>query len=110
MKWPGVAVAVLLLAAQGSAATAGSPPDEDDPEPLDSITVAASHELVEAATDPLIGAGWIDDSVPLNDFTRLRAGEVADICTAAGAAPANPRRRLGVLVTRYWSNSAGSCF
>jgi len=62
---------------------------------MDSITAAASHEIVEAATDPLVGTGWINDSVvddPHGDFfsnlingfsnvsTDLKVGETADIC------------------------------
>jgi hypothetical protein len=77
---------------------------------LDEITVAATHELVEAATDPLILAGWIDNSVTMTNFARLSSGEAADICSGAGAVPTGPRHVNGVLVARYWSNSAGACF
>ncbi|HEY7289868.1 MAG TPA: hypothetical protein VH583_08530 [Vicinamibacterales bacterium] len=59
------------------------------------ITEAASHEILEAATDPLVGTGWINDSVVtdvhgnfftdlINEFsnvsTDLKVGEAADIC------------------------------
>lgn len=80
-----------------------------DPAPLDGISVAASHELVEASTDPLLLSGWVDNSVSLTNFSRLIAGEAADICSGAGAVQANPVRRLGVLLAPYWSNSRGAC-
>jgi hypothetical protein len=55
----------------------------------------ASHEIVEAATDPLVGTGWINDAVIYdlhgNFFSEvvqlfsninldLKVGEVADVC------------------------------
>lgn len=80
-----------------------------DAAPLDSITVAASHELIEAATDPFPLAGWINNNVTLGGFSRLIRGEAADICSPGGAVPTGAVQR-GVLVARYWSNSAGACF
>jgi hypothetical protein len=44
--------------------------------PLDIITIGASHELAEAATDPFpppLGGAWIDDQLDIY-------GEVADLC------------------------------
>jgi hypothetical protein len=61
----------------------------------DHITTAASHEIIEAATDPVVGTGWINDSVVtdvhgnffsnlISEFsnisTDLKVGEAADIC------------------------------
>ena len=61
---------------------------------------AATHEIIEAATDPLVGTGWINNSVVTeaegdNFFEKLvasfsaleldlKAGEAADICEAGG--------------------------
>ena len=64
----------------------------------DHITEAASHEIVEAATDPLVGTGWMNNIVTGSDGNilsltidqlsnvglDLRAGEVADICEEGG--------------------------
>jgi hypothetical protein len=80
-----------------------------DVSPIDGISVAASHELVEASTDPLLLAGWIDNSVTIGGFMRLITGEAADICSSSGAVPTAPVRRGGVLVAPYWSNSRGAC-
>lgn len=59
------------------------------------IQAAASHEIIEAATDPLVGTGWINDAVVDdlhgNFFSEvvqvfsninldLKVGEVADVC------------------------------
>jgi hypothetical protein len=69
----------------------------------DSITTSASHEILEAATDPLVGTGWINNSVVTdlhgsffsdmiqlfsNISTDLKVGEAADICQDS----ANPQR------------------
>ena len=70
-----------------------------DPKTIrDHITTAASHEILEAATDPLVGTGWINNSVItdvhgnfftdlINEFsnvsTDLKVGEAGDICQLA---------------------------
>lgn len=60
---------------------------------LDAITVAASHELCEAVTDPIPGQGWYDDA----------NGEVGDIC-------AWQTKKLGAhTVQLEWSNRANAC-
>ena len=71
----------------------------------DHITKAASHEIVEAATDPLVGTGWINDSVVtdvhgnffsdiINEFsnvsTDLKVGEAADICEQTASPQTGP--------------------
>ena len=59
----------------------------------DALTVASSHELCEAITDPVPGQGWYDD----------QNGEIGDIC-------AWKSKKLGsVLVQLEWSNRAGQC-
>jgi hypothetical protein len=60
---------------------------------FDALTSTASHELCEAVTDPVPGAGWYDDA----------HGEVGDIC-------AWQTKRLGdYLVQLEWSNAARDC-
>lgn len=78
---------------------------------LDDLTRAASHEIIEAATDPIPGAGWIDTSIPnaAPAYRRLSEGEVADICSSAGAVPASSVTRGGFQVAAYWSNADGAC-
>jgi hypothetical protein len=89
--------------------------------PLDAITTAASHEMIEAATDrldpgtpgiPLGGpVGWIDRSQGPTD--QLITGEAADLCQTgsnAGPQPTNPIRLIsGILVAPYWSNVDQRC-
>ena len=70
---------------------------------FDNVTTVASHELVEAITDPGVGlnrVAWYD---PAN-------GEVADIC-AGSSRPASVIGGDGVryVVQREWSNRAGAC-
>jgi hypothetical protein len=66
---------------------------------LNKITKAASHEIIEAATDPLVATGWINNSIVADDddgffetlvksfsnlSTDLKAGEAGDICDENG--------------------------
>ena len=92
---------------------------------LDGTTVTGSHEIVEAATDPLPPADWIDNSVAsfsvggvLKLFT---AGEAGDLCESGVGSPVGGPptsefpRVMGSLpsssyaVAYYWSNSDGAC-
>jgi hypothetical protein len=60
---------------------------------LDALTSTSSHELCEAITDPIPGAGWYDDV----------HGEIGDIC-------AWRTRRIGThLVQLEWSNAKRAC-
>ena len=61
--------------------------------------------------NPLLLLGWIDNSLPNSspDYKRFKAGEVADICSSAGAVPTSAGKRGGYSVAPYWSNSAGAC-
>jgi hypothetical protein len=63
---------------------------------LDNITMAATHELVEAITDPQ-GAGWLMDQFFNSGY------EIGDACNRVGAFVA------GVRVQSYWSNSDKAC-
>jgi hypothetical protein len=76
----------------------------EDVPATDLVTLAASHELVEAMTNPLIGAGWINRSLPVQRI--LIEGEASDICDFRGALP---RRIFGQLFSAYWSNARGTC-
>ena len=61
---------------------------------LDRLTIVASHELVEAVTDPN-GAGWIDNN--------QQCGEIGDICVG------QPGKAAGYTVQLEWSNKNGKC-
>ena len=80
---------------------------------FDGLTENASHEMIEAATDPNFGIGWIDLST--FDFDALdqiaKQGEAADICELGTGAAATDTVRLddGTMVSPYWSNAAGAC-
>ncbi len=60
---------------------------------FDALTSVTSHEIAEAVTDPVPGAGWYDD----------QNGEIGDICAWQLAT------LDGYTVQQEWSNQAGSC-
>jgi len=67
---------------------------------LDFFTLTSSHELCEAITDPIPGAGWYW----FRD--KEHQGEIGDICEAAP----NAEERMGsFLVQREWSNAKTRC-
>jgi hypothetical protein len=78
---------------------------------VDGLTNLSSHELIEAATDPIFLHGWIDNSKFGLNIDIATEGEAADICEpGTGDAPAQPvRLDNGLKVARYWSNSLGAC-
>ncbi|HEX9100831.1 MAG TPA: hypothetical protein VF997_01440, partial [Polyangia bacterium] len=61
---------------------------------FDRLTIVASHELVEAVTDPA-GTGWIDQS--------QSCGEIGDICVG------QPGKAAGYTVQLEWSNKNAKC-
>ena len=84
-----------------TACAKGSTPEEI----RNKITRAASHEIIEAATDPLVGTGWLNNSIITdsddgffdtlihsfsNISTDLKAGESADICDINGTLTGPP--------------------
>jgi uncharacterized repeat protein (TIGR01451 family) len=79
----------------------------------DELSTLVSHEVIEAATDPNVVLGWIDNSK--FDITNLQPlftqGEASDICEpGVGDAPAPPvRLDGGLLVATYWSNADNGC-
>jgi hypothetical protein len=96
---------------------AGAPAAQE----LAGLTVAASHELVEATTDPYNGSGWyldqdqnlLDAGLPTPQNLRNQAwadtfqfGEIGDNCESL----LDPTWTLdgGVVVQRIWSTSAAA--
>jgi len=63
--------------------------------PFDRLTIVASHELVEAVTDPEFGPGWNDNSPG--------CGEIGDICRG------QPGMAAGYVVQLEWSNKNNKC-
>jgi Divergent InlB B-repeat domain len=78
---------------------------------IDGISELATHELIEAATDPIVLASWIDNSKIGFNADILKAGEAADICEqGVGDVPTPPARLTnGLLVAPYWSNADNRC-
>jgi hypothetical protein len=82
-----------------------------NPTPLENATSLASHELVEAVTDPDIGldtqdeyaapAGWGDNN--------NNCGEVADICDSGGVDDTITVGGRTWSVQEIWSNKQGKC-
>lgn len=85
---------------------------------MDSLTQFASHEIIEASTDPVFGLGWVDNSTfNVGNINRFAThGEAADICNP----PPNdilptddptPSVTLsnGLSVETYWSNVDNTC-
>jgi hypothetical protein len=68
-----------------------------------------SHELVESATDPLVGLGWIENSqFSFSDPTQIfKKGEASDICE--NAPDGSTVTINGFSVERYWSNRDNGC-
>src|SRR5207248_676836 len=56
-------------------------------------------------TDPIILAGWINNSDFGFNADILKKGEAADICASAS----NVRLTNGLLVSPYWSNADNMC-
>ena len=77
-------------------------------EPVGALTFAISHELAEAATDPVLTA-YNDLADPYSLWTLNYGGvEVGDLCQNL-ADPAFNEKNVGV-VARVWSNSAAAAF
>ena len=77
-------------------------------QPLDETTVATSHELIEAATDPhpFTASGF--NRVDSNNYiwNRTPGGELGDMCEYVGTAP---QPLVGTfMVQRSWSNASAA--
>jgi hypothetical protein len=67
---------------------------------LDFTTWGASHEVMEASSDPDVEhRAWV---ITMQTDTTPELGENADLCTG------NPTRMAGHMVTRNWSNVAAA--
>lgn len=74
------------------------------PATLPSLTVAASHEITEAITDP-VGQGWNDMNDPYSLwFAPFAGNEVADMCEWLTDSTVN-ESGIGISA-RVWSNAA----
>jgi hypothetical protein len=62
----------------------------------------ASHELVEATTDPAVGLATTF-AAPLAWYDRVDNGEIGDLCNGQQSTAA------GFTVQKEWSNRAGAC-
>lgn len=69
-----------------------------------SLTDVLSHEIAEAMTDPVVGAGWYEGGGIEGFFGN--DNEVADICDSDSVPPYTLN---WVTVNAYWSNKDGSC-
>jgi MYXO-CTERM domain-containing protein len=67
--------------------------------PVDSTSLTASHEVIEAVTDPDPGAGWYDTL----DSNSTYCGEVGDICNAI------PGSANTAVIQKSWSNKQHAC-
>lgn len=79
---------------------------------LSGISALASHEIVEGATDPIFGLGWIDNSAfDINHIVKIATqGEAADICSSVGPFPTSAfQLPSGDTVVPYWSNRDNAC-
>jgi hypothetical protein len=79
---------------------------------MSGISRLASHEIIEGATDPIFGLGWIDNSVfDINHIVNIATqGEAADICSSAGPFPTSAFQLAGgITVVPYWSNRDNAC-
>jgi hypothetical protein len=77
-------------------------------EAVDTATERASHELVEAATDPYPFTSWAD---PLKE-PIWEQGEIADICQEGNHNPWGKATRViqyGTAFEPFWSNDAQAC-
>jgi hypothetical protein len=74
---------------------------------LNATTEAASHELIEAATDPLVPTGWYDRAL------SGPTGEAGDLCepdNSFGAAPTSGWIwSHSYEISSYWSDADGAC-
>jgi hypothetical protein len=76
------------------------------PDAINAATVAFSHELLEAASDPYPFSGWVDTSkAPL-----WSEGELADICSTGSTDPWGSATWVNsTRLSTYWSNDDNAC-
>jgi hypothetical protein len=76
---------------------------------LQQLTIVASHEIVEAATDPFVESnpGFAQTDDPHNVWTAITGGETGDMCSYADTFPWAPPD-MTYSVQRMWSNAAAA--
>jgi hypothetical protein len=76
---------------------------------IDSVTAIASHEMVEAATDPLVSddPAWAQPDVDHIAWSLPAGGELGDMCAGFGNVFYTPSD-VPFLVQRTWSNAAAA--
>jgi MYXO-CTERM domain-containing protein len=82
--------------------------------PLENQTDTASHELIEATTDPDIGllpasATMAEAPMGWYDTGNNKCGEIADICDDGGAGDTITVNGRSWVVQEVWSNKQGKC-
>jgi hypothetical protein len=85
------------------------PPPVQGVTDADQMTAEASHELVEAATDPMPGAqpAYITVDADSHAWELLGGGEIGDLCAGFGDVFYKPTG-FDNLVQRVWSNVAAA--
>jgi hypothetical protein len=76
--------------------------------PLQELTTAASHEMVEAATDPRIehGIAYADVDPAHEAWAYVTEGELADLCEFAETSYWTDAPGMTYTIQRTWSNAA----
>src|SRR6185437_13055959 len=85
------------------------PPPVQGVTDADQMTAEASHELVEAATDPLPSSkpAYVTVDAPSHAWELLGGGEIGDLCAGFGDVFYKPTG-FDNLVQRVWSNAAAA--
>ncbi len=78
--------------------------------PLQALTLAASHEILEAATDPAENVQQVGYYLDLSDrnalgWNLLAGGEAADLCQDVTGLHQDETAMGGYVVQRIWSNT-----
>jgi hypothetical protein len=76
--------------------------------PLEALTMAESHELVEAVTDPRFehDYAWGDVDGPHEVWSYITDGELADLCEFASTTFWTNAPGMTYTIQRIWSNAA----
>jgi hypothetical protein len=84
-------------------------PPFPDTSAIDSVTAIASHELIEAATDPLVQdhPAYAEPDADHIAWATLAGGELGDMCAGFGNVFYDPAD-VPYLVQRTWSNKAAA--
>ena len=71
------------------------------------LTIAASHEIIEASTDPDIGVGSLSYYMTSNQLWPIAGGEVGDLCEGIGSSGVEWEEATFTL-QRSWSNKSAA--